>query len=133
MKDNRNVPTQKKSPALALLWLLIIPAQLLISGAITTLGASAEASMYSNKPEDVVGHPVPFLTVMLALLGTFLVVMAVVIAIILTIVRMVVISRRNKMIDQMNTGYGTYDQQGQTSPPPYYSQDQIYYSPPEQR
>ena len=75
-------------------------------------------------------EPVPFLTVMFALLGTFLVVMAVVIAIILTIVRMVVISKRNKMIDQMNTGYTTY---GQASPPPYNPQDQVYYAPPEQK
>ncbi|MBO4900426.1 MAG: hypothetical protein J5509_09040 [Lachnospiraceae bacterium] len=124
---------KRKSPALALLWLLLIPGQLIISGLITTIGATLEASMYAERPDDVVGHPAPFITVMFALVGTFLVVIAVVVAIILTIVRMIVINKRNKLIDQMNTGYVAYGQQGQAPVPPYYAQDQTYYSPPEQR
>ena len=124
---------KKKSPALALLWLLIIPGQLIISGLITTFGATVEASMYADRPDDVVGHPAPFLTVLFALVGTFLVVMAVVIAIILTIARMIVISKRNKLIDQMNSGYGAYAQQSQIQDPPYNAQDPTYYAPPGQR
>ena len=130
MKDNRNVPTQKKSPALALLWLLIIPGQFIISALITTLGAKLEASMYADRPDDAVGHPVPFLTVIFAGIAVFLVVMAVVVAIMLTIIRMIVISRRNKRIDQMTTGYGPYDQAGPAPEADTRDREKIYYSPP---
>ena len=130
MKDNRNVPTQKKSPALALLWLLMIPGQFIISTLITTLGANLEASMYADRPDDAVGHPVPFLTVIFAGIAAFLVVMAVVVAIMLTIIRMIVISRRSKRIDQMTTGYGPYDRSGPAPEPDTRDREQIYYSPP---
>ena len=90
-----------------------------------------ESSMYANRPDDAVGHPVPFLTVLFAALAVFLMVIAIVVSIILTIVRMIVISRRNKRIDQMNAGYGPDDQPSMN--PETYDGDraQVYYAPPE--
>ncbi len=122
---------KKKSPALGLLWLLLIPGQFVLSGVFFSLAASWDAAVVSDRPDDVIGHPVPVFSMMMAGIIILITVVVILVSIVVTIVRIIAISRHNKAIDQYNQMQMYYGQmypgmpytQGQYVPAqPYYGQ-----------
>ena len=82
---------EPKKPAAALLWLLLIPAQLVIDLVLTTLGAYADTAAADTA--NNLGHPAPgliFLAIVMA--GLFTVIISV-FAVIMTIARFVKLNR----------------------------------------
>ena len=87
---------KKKSPARALLWLLLIPGQLLLDAGLITAGTMLDVSLQSGGSGDHMGHMVPFFSVIFILAAGLFTLIAVILAIVLTIVRYSKIKKTNR-------------------------------------
>ncbi len=85
---------RKKSPARAFLWLLIIPAQLVIDMLLIALGAALDSRIFSSAEPQ--GHGVPLFTAILPMLGIIMTVIVVIVSVILVIVRYNAIRKSNE-------------------------------------
>ncbi len=104
--DNKMKDTsRKKSPAKAFLWLLMIPAQLLIDVLLVVFGSSLDGMIFSGGPEDQ-GHGVPLFTAIMPIIGFIMTVVVIIAAVVLVIVRYSAIkkSNENRVMDQGQTG-----------------------------
>ena len=125
---------KKKSPAFALLWLLLIPGQMMLAGALFSLAASLDAASASNRPDDVIGHPVPVFSMMMAGIIILVTVVVILVSIIVTIVRFIAIRRQNKAIDQymqMQQYYGQMYPGAPYAQSQYMPQRPYYGNPPD--
>ena len=85
---------EPKRPAAALLWLLLIPAQLVIDVVLTTLGAYADTAVADTA--NNIGHPAPGLVLLaLGVAGVFTLIVPLA-SIIITIVRFVALNKAYK-------------------------------------
>ena len=98
---SKQKPLIRKSPLKALLWMLLIPGQLLLDVIFFSLGASMDAALFSNRPEGAVGHAMPVFTMLIGTVVAIVTIIVILVAIILTITRMIIINRNNKLIEQM--------------------------------
>ena len=98
---SKQQPLMKKSPLKALLWILLIPGQLILDAIFFSLGASLDSALFSNRAEDAVGHGMPVFTMLIGIVLAVVTILVIIVAIILTITRMIIISRNNKLIEQM--------------------------------
>ncbi len=92
---------KKKSPALALLWLLLIPGQIGVAMLLFTAGALIDEYIIFGGSASTQGHPVPFITIIFTIIAVVASFVVFILAIILTIVRFNKISKNNKMLDNM--------------------------------
>ena len=76
---------RKKSPARAFLWLLIIPAQLVIDMLLIALGAALDGMIFSGSGAQ--GHGMPVFTVIMPVAVILLTVIAVTVSVVLVIVK----------------------------------------------
>ena len=90
---------KKKSPALALLWLLLIPVQLLLDVVLISAGAMLDVSLRSAGSGEHLGHMIPFFSVIFMLAAGLFTLIAIILAIVLSIVRYSKIKKANS-IDQ---------------------------------
>lgn len=86
--------SRRRSPARAFLWLLMIPAQLLIDVLLIVLGASIDGRIFSSAEHQ--GHGVPLFTTILPMLGIIMTVIVVIVSVILVIVRYNAIRKSNE-------------------------------------
>ena len=77
--------SRKKSPARAFLWLLMIPAQLVLDMLLIAAGAGIDSRIFGS--DEAVGHGMPIFTVLMPILAIVLTVIVVILSIVLTIVR----------------------------------------------
>ena len=82
---------KSKHPIFALLWLLLIPAQLVIDTIIISLAAYGDVSMADP---DGGGHPAPALSILASLAAVILTIIVFIISIILVIVRYTILNKR---------------------------------------
>ena len=84
---------KSKHPVFALLWLLLIPAQLVIDTIIISLAAYGDVSMADS---HALGHPAPALSILASLAAVVITIIVFIISIILTIVRYSILNKRYK-------------------------------------
>ena len=84
----------KQNPLTALLWLLLIPAQLIAGALFILLGTVLDSYIFSGAGSGQ-GHPAPFLTLIFALLAGGATVIIIIVSIVLTIVHLVKNLRQN--------------------------------------
>lgn len=89
---------RKKSPCRALLWLLLIPGQIVVGTAFVALGAYMDSVMFSHPAPDTMGHGMPVFSLIFAIVAFVVTIIIVILSIIITIVRASAINRNNKMI-----------------------------------
>ena len=82
-----------KSPIRAFLWLLIIPAQLMVDVILISLGAYMDSRLFENS--GVQGHGMPIFTVIMPIVALVLTIIAVIVSIALVIIRYASISKKN--------------------------------------
>jgi hypothetical protein len=92
---------KKKSPALALLWLLLIPGQIAVAMLLFSAGALIDEFVLFGGAANTPGHPVPVVTLIFSFIAVVASFVVFILAIILTIVRFNKISKNNKMLDNM--------------------------------
>lgn len=97
--DSYNVNEKRKSPAIALLWLLLIPGQLILGVLSVALGAWLDTMLFADRAEDAVGHGAPVFSLIIGFIVIAVTVIVILVAIILTIVGMIRINKRNKQIN----------------------------------
>ena len=86
-----DIMKRPKNPILAFLWLLLIPAQLIIDTILISLAAYGDVSMANP---NALGHPAPALSILASLAAVVLTVIAIIISIILVIVRFAILNKR---------------------------------------
>ena len=92
MKKSVTDGTKKpKHPAFALLWLLMIPVQIVLDVAMISLGAFADTSMANP---EALGHPAPAVTLVAGILAVIFTIVVFLLSITLTIVRSVILKKR---------------------------------------
>ena len=90
---------KRKSPALALLWLLLIPGQIIIALILFAVGALIDEYVLFGGAANTPGHPVPVVTLILSFVAVVASIVVFILAIVLTIVRFNKISKDNKMLE----------------------------------
>lgn len=80
-----------KYPILAFLWLLLIPAQLIIDTILVSVAAYGDVSMADP---NAYGHPAPALTILASLAAVVLTIIVIIISIVLVIVRFIILNKR---------------------------------------
>ncbi len=85
---------EPKRPATALLWLLLIPAQLIVDIVLITLGAYADTAVADTS--NNIGHPAPGLVLLALAVAAVFTVIVPVFSIIITIVRFAVLNKAYK-------------------------------------
>ena len=89
-----------KYPILALLWLLLIPAQLIIDFILVSIAAYGDVSMADP---NAYGHPAPAITIFASLTAVAFTIIVVIISIVLVIVRYIILNKRyNEYKKQFN-------------------------------
>ena len=89
-----------KYPILALLWLLLIPAQLIIDFILVSIAAYGDVSMADP---NAYGHPAPALTILASLTAVVLTIIVAIMSIVLVIVRYIILNKRyNEYKKQFN-------------------------------
>ena len=96
LHNNMDKQFKKKSPGLAFLWLLLIPAQLIIDAILFFLGVSMDSIIFSGNG-DVQGHGIPIFSVILPLIAIGITIFVIILSIVLVAVRYSRIKRRNEM------------------------------------
>ena len=86
---------KRKSPALALLWLLLIPGQIIIALILFVVGALIDEYVLFGGA----ANPVPVVTLILSFVAVVASFVVFILAIVLTIVRFNKISKDNKMLE----------------------------------
>ena len=79
-------PIKKKSPGLAFLWLLLIPAQLIIDVILFFLGVSMDSIIFSGNG-NVTGHGIPIFSIIMPLIAIGITFFVIILSIVLTAVR----------------------------------------------
>ena len=92
---------KSKHPITALLWLLLIPAQLVIDAIIISLAAYGDVSMADP---NALGHPAPALSILATLAAVVLTIIVFIISIILVIVRYSILNKRYKEYNNYGRG-----------------------------
>ena len=82
-----------KHPALALLWLIMIPAQIAMDFILVTLGALADTSMADT---SMPGHPAPALVILATVIAVGFTILVPLTSVIITIVRFTILNKRYK-------------------------------------
>ena len=80
-----------KYPILAFLWLLLIPAQLIIDTILVSVAAYGDVSMADP---NAYGHPAPALTILASLAAVVLTIIVFIISIVLVLVRFIILNKR---------------------------------------
>ena len=80
-----------KHPAFALLWLLMIPVQIVLDVVMISLGALADTSMANP---EALGHPAPAVTLVSGIAAVIFTIVVFLLSITLTIVRAVILKKR---------------------------------------
>ena len=89
---------EPKKPAAALLWLLLIPAQLVIDLVLTTLGAYADTAVADTA--NNLGHPAPGIVILALAVSAVFTLIVPVVSIIITIVRFVTLNKAYKAYER---------------------------------
>lgn len=84
---------QKKSPARAFLWFLIIPVQLVIDVALVALGPYIDSQIFSDTTAP--GHAMPFFTVIMPFVALALTIIAVIVSVVMVVIRYSGIKKKN--------------------------------------
>ncbi len=82
-----------KHPALALLWLIMIPFQIVMDFVLVTLGAWADTSMANT---SMPGHPAPAVVILATVVAVAFTILVPLTSVIITIVRFVILNKRYK-------------------------------------
>lgn len=85
------VMKRSKNPILAFLWLLLIPAQLIMDTILISLAAYGDVSMANP---NALGHPAPAFSILASLAAVVLTVIVIIFSIILVIVRFAILNKR---------------------------------------
>ena len=80
-----------KHPAFALLWLIMIPVQIILDVVMISLGALADTSMANP---EALGHPAPAVTLIAGILVVIFTIFILLLSITLTIIRFVILKKR---------------------------------------
>ena len=87
-----------KNPLRALLWLIMIPVQLLIAILLVILGAYIDGNVLFVHTPETHGHGFPVFSMLLFFFAAFVTVIVIIVSIVITIVRLVVLTNRNKKL-----------------------------------
>ena len=85
-----------KHPAFALLWLIMIPVQIILDVVLVFLGALGDMSIANP---EAYGHPAPGLVIVAVILAAIFTIIIPVISVVITIVRYSVLNKRYKRIN----------------------------------
>ena len=80
-----------KHPAFALLWLIMIPVQIILDVVMISLGALADTSMANP---EALGHPAPAVTLIAGIVAVIFTIFILLLSITLTIIRFVILKKR---------------------------------------
>ncbi len=82
-----------KHPAFSLLWLVMIPVQLLLDAGMITLGTLADTAIANP---EALGHPAPAFTLIAGFLALIFIVVIFLLSVTLTIIRFVVLKKKRE-------------------------------------
>ena len=80
-----------KHPAFALLWLIMIPVQIILDVVMISLGAFADTSMANP---EALGHPAPAVTLIAGVVAVIFTIIILLLSITLSVVRFVILKKR---------------------------------------
>ena len=80
-----------KHPALALLWLIAIPVQIVLDFVLITLGALADTSMANP---EALGHPAPGVVLLATAVAVIFTIVVPIVSVTITIIRFVILNKR---------------------------------------
>jgi len=94
-----NQSMKKCNPAKALLFLLIIPAQLILGILFVLLGVYVDSQVLFSNAGSAQGHPFPAFSLVFSLIAAVVTIIAIIAAVILTITSFIRISKNNAQTD----------------------------------
>jgi hypothetical protein len=91
---------KRQNPFKALLWLLLIPAQLILGFLFVFVGVIVDGKFVFSMAEKTAGHPMPTVSLIFAMLAIVATVFVICVSILLTVIRFLQICRSNRKVER---------------------------------